>query len=77
MAVPEKHEDEELQFCFQDEDVEMLESYDEDLEGYEVFEPSDDANGLEELTYMTTVCMNPSYPVKNSDVLMPLLMTSR
>ncbi len=33
----------------------MLETYDEDLEAYEVFEPSDDANGLEELMYESSV----------------------
>ncbi len=51
MAVDEKHEDEELQFCFEDEILEMMENYDEDLEASEVFEPSDDADGLEQLMY--------------------------
>ena len=53
----------------------MLESYDEDLEAYdyEVFEPSDDANGLEELMYEFSV----HEPVKNFNVLMLLLMKSR
>ena len=51
MAVKEKHEDEELEFCFQDGDVEMLEDYDEDLEPYEMFDASDVTEGLEELIY--------------------------
>ena len=55
MAVREKHEDEELEFCFQDDDVEMLENYDEDLEPYEVFDASDGTEGLEELIYEYSV----------------------
>ena len=35
MAVEEKHEDEMLELFFQDAEVEMLEEYDETLEGYD------------------------------------------
>ena len=43
MAVEEKHEDEMLEFCFQDAEVEMLEEYDETLEGHDLesYEASD------------------------------------
>ena len=51
MALKEKHEVEELEFCFQDGDVEMLEDYDEDLEPYEMFDSPDGTEGLEEPIY--------------------------
>ena len=57
MAVEEKHEDEMLEFCFQDAEVEMLEEYDETLEGhdFESYEASDlPGDGLKELIFPYT-----------------------
>ena len=57
MAVEEKHEDEMLEFCFQDAEVEMLEEYDEtlighDFESYEASDLSDD--GMKDLIFPYT-----------------------
>ena len=57
MAVEEKHEDEMLEFCFQDAEVEMLEEYDEtlighDFESYEASDLPDD--GMKDLIFPYT-----------------------
>ena len=57
MAVEEKHEDEMLEFCFQDAEVEMLEEYDEtlighDFESYEASVLPDD--GMKDLIFPYT-----------------------
>ena len=57
MAVEEKHEDEILEFHFQDTEVEMLEEYDETLEGYdfENYEVADlPSDGMKDLIFPYT-----------------------
>ena len=57
MAVEEKHEDEMLEFHFQDAEVEMLEEYDETLEGhdFESYEAAElPGDGMKDLIFPYT-----------------------